>query len=219
MELLKKIAHILIDFIFPPTKEEALITSLALEDLQKGTQALQSDRRLPGSLILFEYHNTLVRTLILALKENGNKKACSLLAEALYDRLIEELADKNIMQGFTKPLLIPIPVSKKTRSLRGWNQCELLCRELCVLDGNQNMELCLHTLIKHRHTSDQVGKSKTERSTNLKDCFSIQKPERIQGRNIIVLDDVVTTGATISEAKRTLLQAGAKKVFIVAVAH
>lgn len=219
MELLKKIAHILIDFIFPPTKEEALIASLTLEDLQKGTQALQSDRRLPGSLILFEYHNTLVRTLILALKENGNKKACLLLAEALYDRLIEELADKNIMQGFTKPLLIPIPVSKKTRSLRGWNQCELLCRELCVLDGNQNMELCLHTLIKHRHTHDQVGKSKAERSTNLKDCFSIQKPERIQGRNIIVLDDVVTTGATTSEAKRTLLQAGAKKVFIVAVAH
>lgn len=219
MELLKKIAHILIDFIFPPTKEEALIASLTLEDLQKGTQALQSDRRLPGSLILFEYHNTLVRTLILALKENGNKKACLLLAEALYDRLIEELADKNIMQGFTKPLLIPIPVSKKTRSLRGWNQCELLCRELCVLDGNQNMELCLNVLVKHRHTSDQVGKSKTERSTNLKDCFSIQKPERIQGRNIIILDDVVTTGATTSEAKRTLLQAGAKKVFIVAVAH
>lgn len=219
MELLKKIARNLIEFVFPPSPEEVLIASLTQEDIQRSAKLLEIDRRIPQSLILFEYHNSLVKTLILELKEHGNKKACTLLAEVLYDKLVEELADKNIMQGFTRPLLIPIPVSKKTLYKRGWNQCELLAKELDKIDTGQNMSLCLNVLIKNKHTSDQVGKSKQERGNNLKDCFKVKKPACIKNRNIILLDDVVTTGATTSEAKRVLLQAGAKKVFIVAVAH
>jgi competence protein ComFC len=123
------------------------------------------------------------------------------------------------MSGFTSPILIPIPVTRRTKTSRGWNQCELLALEIGKLDEGKNIEIICNALLKTKQTEDQVGKSKIEREKNLKGCFAVKNPELIKNKNIILLDDIITTGATMKEARKTLLEAGAKRVICLAVAH
>jgi len=138
----------------------------------------------------------------------------------LYERILEELADLTIMENFQKPILIPIPISKQRHRERGYNQTELICRELIKLDKNQNFELENNLLIKIHETVHQARiKDRRERLKNLAGSFTIKNNTKIKNRNIILIDDITTTGATLNEAKKTLKIAGARKIVAFTVAH
>ncbi len=75
-------------------------------------------------------------------------------------------------------------------------------------------------MVKKRHTKAQSKtKSRKERLVNVKNSFVVRKAEKIKGKNIIIFDDVTTTGATLKEAKKVLKKAGAKKVYFMTMAH
>jgi predicted amidophosphoribosyltransferase len=77
-----------------------------------------------------------------------------------------------------------------------------------------------NVLYRHRYTESQTGMlNKKKRLQNIHGCFSMKHPEVIRDRNIILIDDIVTTGATVKEAARILKKAGAKKVLIFSMAH
>ena len=77
-----------------------------------------------------------------------------------------------------------------------------------------------NALEKIRHTAPQSSiKNRALRLQNLSGCFSIPHPEKVRGKNIILIDDVTTTGSTLAEARSVLLSAGARSVHAIAIAH
>jgi ComF family protein len=118
------------------------------------------------------------------------------------------------------PCSAPIPISKTRLKERGYNQTLLLAKALVHLDNNQNFKLEENILLKIKETLHQARlKNKKARLENLLGTFEVINIEKIQNRNIILIDDVVTTGATLTEAKKVLRKAGAKKIIAFSIAH
>lgn len=120
--------------------------------------------------------------------------------------------------GDAHPVLIPVPLHNRRRRSRGFNQSELIARAA----GSylpQRLELLHGTLIRQRDTISQVGLSREERIENMRDAFRVVQPSRVKGREIVLVDDVMTTGTTLSECARVLKQAGAKRVWAATVAR
>ena len=169
---------------------------------------------------LFDYRYPPIKKAIWLLKYNGKRKIAEIFAESIYGRILEELADLAVFENFRNPILIPIPLSRKRFRERGYNQSELLCRHLVVLDKNTSFILEKEALLKIKETEHQARiKNKSKRLQNLVGSFGIQQAERIKDRNIILIDDVTTTGTTLLEARKLLRACGAKKVIAFTIAH
>jgi ComF family protein len=169
---------------------------------------------------LYDYRHPPVKKAIWLLKYKGKRGFSKIFAEIMYGRIMEELSDFIIFNNFQKPILVPIPLSKKRIHERGFNQVSLICAELVKLDKNQNFILEKNTLTKIKNGEHQANiENRQERLKNIIGSFSVKNPENIEGRNIILIDDVTTTGATLNEAKKTLRKAGAKKIIAFTVAH
>ncbi|MFA5095401.1 MAG: ComF family protein [Candidatus Paceibacterota bacterium] len=172
---------------------------------------------------LFDYRHLPIKKSIWLLKYKGKKRLAGIFAEILYERIIEELSELSLMENFRQPVLIPIPLSKKRYRERGYNQAELICRELIKINNlrhGADLKLEKNILIKIKETEHQANiKDRKDRLKNLANSFSVKNSERIKGKNIILIDDVTTTGATLVEAKKILKQSGAKKVIAFTVAH
>lgn len=113
-------------------------------------------------------------------------------------------------------LAIPIPIHKSRLVERGFNQAAELARVLCKRTG---LPLDTSNLYKCRSTRPQADLPFEERLINLEGAFAIRKPECVQGRRILLIDDVMTTGSTFHEAARTLKEAGARQVFAYTLAR
>lgn len=169
---------------------------------------------------LFDYRHPPVKAAIWLIKYKGRKKAASIFAEILYGAIMEELSDLVTMENFKKPLLVPIPLSKQRKRERGFNQAELLCKEIIKLDKARHLTLGKNLLMKDQDTEHQARiKSRAERLKNLHGSFSVKNPDMVKGKNIILVDDVTTTGATLLEAKKALKNSGARKVIAFTIAH
>lgn len=169
---------------------------------------------------IFDYRHPPVRQAISLLKYKNKRKIADILAEAIYDHLIEELAELSTMRNFNSAILIPIPIEKSRLKERGFNQSILIGKALTKLDQNQNFILNSDILIKVKDTDHQARlKNRKNRLQNIVGVFSINPNIDIKNKNIILLDDVTTTGATLAEAKRVLKLAGARKIIAFTVAH
>lgn len=111
---------------------------------------------------------------------------------------------------------IPIPLSARRKRVRGFNQSELIARELCAY---LNLESDTSTLVRVRHTSTQTSLTGQARHKNVENAFAVLRPEYIRNKQILLIDDVKTTGATLDEAARVLKDAGAGKIWAVTIAH
>lgn len=215
---MKKIFSYLLELILPQSKILREIDSLKPEDLKK--MALRNSGNLPAHcLALFDYRQRLIRQMIWELKYRGNKKVACLFADYLYEELAEELSERHSFESFDRPILIPIPLSKTRLKERSFNQCELVTENLKKLNSGDFFEDGAGILVKIKDTVSQTKKNRSERLENLDGCFCVPNPAKISGRNIILFDDVTTTGATFDEARKTLKSAGAKKILSVALAH
>jgi ComF family protein len=193
---------ILLDLLFPPVLTSKHIASL--------TPANSADLP-PYITSLYAYKDPHVHHAIWELKYRGNREVATIFGKILAKKIRE--------QDIKEALIIPLPLSKERRKERGWNQSELLGQAL--VDNNPTLRLQLDILEKIRHTIPQTKLNRKERLENLKNCFAVtpHKQAEVFQKNIILLDDVCTTGSTISEARNTLLQAGAKNVIGFTVAH
>jgi ComF family protein len=116
------------------------------------------------------------------------------------------------------PLIVPVPLHKSKRSERGFNQAELIARA-ALKRLRQPIELATDVLVRQRATMSQVGLSREQRIANMSDAFRVRDRHRVAGRTVIVVDDVMTTGTTLSECARVLKQAGAERVWAATVAR
>jgi ComF family protein len=115
-------------------------------------------------------------------------------------------------------LLVPVPLHRSRRRSRGFNQAELIARA-ALKQLPHRIELVSELLIRRRETISQVGLSREERIENMRGAFRVSDRARLKGRNIIVVDDVMTTGTTLSECARVLKKAGANQVWAATVAR
>jgi len=167
---------------------------------------------------LFNYKNKIIKRVLWKLKYEERYAVAEILGQILHDKILEELSEGQMFGDMQNILIVPIPLSKKSFRKRGYNQSELIAKSLCK-EGIETYELTTDTLYKIRETINQMSlKNKRDRLNNLKNAFSA-KHSLAKNRNIILIDDVTTTGATISEARKTLLSAGAKTVTAYTIAH
>ena len=117
-------------------------------------------------------------------------------------------------------LAIPVPLWPGKRRTRGFNQSEELARELvCSRRASTSIQLDTVSLVRKRETASQTGLTRQQRQANLRGAFAVVHPERVAGRTVLIVDDVMTTGTTAGECARVLIRAGAKEVFVATVAR
>ncbi|MGB9887745.1 MAG: ComF family protein [Moorellales bacterium] len=111
-------------------------------------------------------------------------------------------------------LVVPVPLSPRRLAERSFNQAALLARELARA---RHLPL-VEALARVRETPPQVGLSRGARLNNLAGAFAVREPEKVLGASVLLVDDTLTTGATVRECSRVLLAAGAKAVYVLTVA-
>ncbi len=112
--------------------------------------------------------------------------------------------------------IVPIPLSKKRLKERGFNQSEEIAKELSKF---LEIPMASNVLLKIKETLPQVELSKNGREENIKGVFVVRIKDPIKEKNILLVDDVLTTGSTLAEAARCLKDAGAKHVWGITVAR
>ncbi|MDD3972607.1 MAG: phosphoribosyltransferase family protein, partial [Clostridia bacterium] len=112
------------------------------------------------------------------------------------------------------------PLSRKKKWVRGYNQSEHLAKAFCKEDKYNLFSFEKRLLFKKRETKPQAEiKNRRKRLENIKGAFFIKDKEKIMGKTILLIDDVVTTGGTLKEASLVLKEAQAKKVCAFTLAH
>lgn len=219
MNRLGQIQTLLLDFLLPKDSGEREIESVTALKLSLKL-SYQKVTAQDNTFYLFSYQDPLIKRMIWSVKYKGNKRTAGLFAEVAYDILLEQLGDLALFDNFDHPLLIPIPLSEKRLKERGFNQVELIARELCAIDKKNTFTLDVSSFKRIRNTPSQTTlQNKESRIKNLKGAFVVYNHSNIRGKSILLLDDVITTGATLGEARKTLTDAGAKQIFSIAIAH
>ena len=167
----------------------------------------------------FGLYTGRLRHVVLRLKFAGDERLGVRLGELLaptWDSLPQSAA-------IAPPLIIPVPLHPSRRRERGFNQSELLAaglvRALATQRGGAAPQVAKACLRRKRATPPQTGLSVSARRENLRGAFEVVNPHDVRGREIVLIDDVMTTGATLSACARALKRAGAARVMALALAR
>lgn len=113
-------------------------------------------------------------------------------------------------------LIIPVPLSKKRALERGFNQAAVLSK---ILAGQTKISLDEQSLIRQTHTPmHRVGMDGKARASSVKNAFEVKRPKLIAGKTILLVDDIFTSGATVSNCAETLKKTGAKRICVLTLA-
>jgi ComF family protein len=158
-----------------------------------------------------------LRDLVHLLKYHQVKSAAGFLGRLL----MEPLASMDLPETL---LMIPVPLWNRKRRTRGFNQAEEIARELLrnfhrSRRGAASIQLDTTSLVRGRETASQTGLTRHQRRANVRGAFAVLQPQTVQGRTVLLVDDVMTTGTTAAECARVLLRAGAKDVFVATAAR
>lgn len=169
---------------------------------------LKEKPALDSVFIVSTYQDKLLKKTIHKFKYNFIKD----VAEPLTLLTAQSLQNSN----FPIPdFIIPVPIHKKRLRWRGFNQSLILAKKLDL-----KIPILNNILTKKIHTKPQAKtKSRQERIKNLNDAFSIKKSEKIKGKKILLIDDIITTGTTLEQCAKLLKSAGAKKVYALVLAR
>ena len=148
-----------------------------------------------------------VKEAIHALKYQNNLS----LGTAFSDSLVGMIKDV----GWKLDVVIPIPLSKTRMKERGYNQAKILAFPVALALGKPLDE---KYVIRTRNTESQVHLHQNERAANLKDAFTTTS-HKWMNKNVLIVDDVITTGSTINECARVLIESGVKQVFGLSLAR
>lgn len=156
-----------------------------------------------------DYRDNVTHSLVHALKYKCVIKAADILGTCAAQYL-ERIA-LNWHVAFDGFLIVPIPLHKGRERARGFNQSLLIAEKTGALC---NLPVC-RALSRIRQTAPQTTlKESGKRKENVAGCFAVHSPLSVKGKNILLVDDVFTTGATAGEAVRALKSAGARKIIV-----
>lgn len=149
-----------------------------------------------------------VRKIMQRLKFQGRRRY------ARHLRWLVERAEADLWVAAPGTIVVPVPLHPKRQSERGYNQVEKIFQPWVEA---KRLEWC-DVLLRVRPTEPQWELDKEQRRSNLKGAFAVSRPELVAGRRILLVDDILTTGATINECAKVLRRAGAESVYALTVA-
>jgi ComF family protein len=158
-----------------------------------------------------------LRGMIHLLKYEAMLPAADSLAELLAP-VVHALTEKCDGQV----LLIPVPLYKGKQRQREFNQSELIARSAMKRlprEVRAKLEFADSVLVRQRDTRSQTGLTRHQRRENMRGAFIVSDAEKIKGHDVILVDDVLTTGTTAAECARVLRRAGGKKIYVATVAR
>ena len=169
---------------------------------------IRSKYKMCKTMHLLKYEG-LVRKLLIDYKFNDKSY--------LYKTFCEIIKNDKTTFDFIKSydIIIPVPIHKKRMKTRGYNQSELIARELAKICGNK---MYTDVLIKIKSNKAQSTLNKEERENNAKNVYKLCKLEKINNKKVLILDDIYTTGATVKECALELSKATVKEIGIFTVA-
>lgn len=161
-----------------------------------------------------------LRDLIHLLKFQQVRPAAAILGRMVAETIA--LLEKAMPVGTIA--MVPVPLHKRKQAQRGFNQAEMIARSAMKQLARsprlaKRFELSTRILMRRRETGSQIGLTRHQRRENLRGAFTVGDPTRILNRDILLIDDVFTTGTTASECARVLLRAGAARVWVATVAR
>lgn len=199
----------ILDSIFPPRADDLALRAVTYDGFLSHMEPALVPVTRPGTVALFPFSYPPVRAAIHEAKYHGSDAAFDLLARSLAEYLCD--AD----DAGSAPILLPMPLGKRRRQERGFNQSEVIARR-AFPEGPVSVDTTF--LIRVRDTDSQVSLPKGEREKNMQGAFrTAAAPD--PRRTYIILDDVLTTGATMQAAIDALKRAGAVHLLPVAIAH
>jgi competence protein ComFC len=161
-------------------------------------------KRPPFSMVMpFGLYDGVLAEAISLFKFHGLRRLARPLGRLLLDLEIPQT-----------DAVVPVPLTPKGLRQRGFNQSLLIAKVIAKKIG---APLFMDTLFKARETPPQIGLSARERQSNLKNAFQVRGD--IKDKGVLLIDDVMTTGATVTECSKVLLKAGAKKVQVITLAR
>jgi len=215
---LKKLLYEILYFIFPPICPGCGSIDTFL--CQKCEEELHPEPFLvlPKITASLSYKNEVVRRTLWLLKYQNKKSIAKLFGRLLFETIFEALSENSAIVHTKNYLIVAIPMSKKRLNKRGYNHAHLIAKSLEEESGN-TLFFSKNALSKITETKNQAHtKSKKERQQNVANSMHANEKE-VFGKHIILIDDIVTTGATVNEAMRALKYAGAKSVHAYVLAH
>ena len=157
-----------------------------------------------------------LRDLIHLLKFQQVRPAAAVLGRML----AETIANLEQAMPVGRIAVVPVPLHKRKQAQRGFNQAEMIARAaLQRLARPKRFELSTGVLVRRCETGSQIGLTRHERRENLRGAFAVSDPSRILKRDILLIDDVLTTGTTAAECAWVLLGAGAARVWVATAAR
>ena len=188
-----------LDIFFPQNCFVCKKSGFAFCPTCRGRIPLETSPLPNNTISIWQYSDKNLQKALWGLKYRGKKELAHDLSESLYDAILEKISDLVIFQDSINFknisfVVVPIPIHAKRKKERGYNQSELLSKELCKLNPKL-FTIEKNVLIKIKHTKSQVSVTNREkRLKNVRGSFSLQYPEKIRGKNIIIVDDFSEEG-------------------------
>ena len=206
-----------LDYFFPPICgmcgeiNENYICNNCYENIKKIKKCVineYNNRNFSKHLYIFRYEG-IIRNKIIEYKYEDKGYLYKMFAKII-------LSDKKTCNFIKKyDVIIPVPISKKRKKKRGYNQSELVANELAQ---KLNQDIWTDIIIKKKDNKPQSELNKLERIKNVEDIYEINKPIEVKNKKVLLLDDIYTTGSTVNEIARKLKQNQTQEIGVITLA-
>jgi len=166
----------------------------------------KEDKNFDMAFSCFEYKG-MGKTIIHKLKYENCKDVAHTLSRLMYQKIAAE--------GISMDAVVPVPIHKSKEAIRGFNQAQLIAEEIAAASGIPLWNCITRTKV----TTDQFKLDKVNRNLNVHNAFCINVLyNNVKNENILLVDDVYTTGSTVDECSRILKQQGVQRIFVITAA-
>ena len=208
--MFKKIFGFVLDFLFPRKCGvcNTLNDTFVCKDCLKRINSFKIYNFSEEGIWIYRYEG-IVRNLIIDYKFKDKSYLCELFANCI-------LSDGEVCKIIKKyDIILPVPLHKKRFKERGYNQSKLISDILAQKLGVQTFD---DVLVKIKNTLPQGKNLLHDRRKAIKGAFFVENPDKIRGKNVLIFDDIYTTGNTANECKKIIEESGAKSVEILTIA-
>lgn len=217
---INKFLNIFLDALFPEKCIGCKLKNTSLCALCTASIRHAERETARNIVAVFDYRDSVIKRALWELKYKNKKHLAEVLGQELYGEMLEELSDLCTFSSGRPILVIPVPLSKDRLRERGYNQAELIAKYFIKNAPVGTFELETESVKKIKNTSPQARiANRNKRLANIKGAFDVIKPEKVKGRTCIIIDDITTTGGTITEILKLLKASGAKRALGLALAH